>query len=120
MKYTVFYIVMIAGDDVSIHQSGYKILNARGTVPQCYGNESHIDDCNNIATTECSPVLVDCGTMASSGDDSSGSAGVIAAAVTVPLLVVLAVVCTAAITLFLLWKNGKLRWDLLKLPHRRK
>ena len=120
MKYTVFYIVMIAGDDVSIHQSGYKILNVRGTVPQCYGNESHIDDCNNIATTECSPVLVDCGIMASSGDDSSGSAGVIAAAVTVPLLVVLAVVCTAAITLFLLWKNGKLRWDLFKLPHKRK
>jgi hypothetical protein len=107
------------GDEVSPHELGNKILNARGTVPQCYGNESHIDDCNNAATTECSPVLVDCGTMASSGETSSGSAGVIAAAVTVPLLVVLAVLCTAAITLFLLWKNGKLRWDLLKLPNKR-
>ncbi|CAI8016595.1 hypothetical protein GBAR_LOCUS10167, partial [Geodia barretti] len=109
------------GDKVKPHELGNKILNARGTVPQCYGNESHIDDCNNITTTttECCPVLVDCGPV-SGGDDSSGSAGVIAAAVTVPLLVVLAVVCTAAITLFLLWKNGKLRWDLLKLPHRRK
>ncbi|CAI8016596.1 hypothetical protein GBAR_LOCUS10167 [Geodia barretti] len=107
------------GDEVNPHGLGNKILNARGTVPQCYGNESHIDDCNSSNTTECCPVLVDCGPV-SGGDDSSGSAGVIAAAVTVPLLVVLAVVCTAAITLFLLWKNGKLRWDLLKLPHRRK
>ncbi|CAI8016593.1 hypothetical protein GBAR_LOCUS10167 [Geodia barretti] len=48
-------------------------MNARGTVPQCYGNESHIDDCNNIATTECSTVLVDCGTMASCGDNSNNS-----------------------------------------------
>ena len=107
------------GDEVNLHELGYKILNARRTVPQCYGNESHIDDCNSINATECSPVLVDCGPV-SGGDDSSGSGGVIAAAVTVPLLVVLAVVCTAAISLFLLWKNGKLRWDLLKLPHRRK
>ena len=57
MKYTVFYIVMIVGDEVNPRELGNKILNARGTVPQCYGNESHIDDCNNAATTECSPVL---------------------------------------------------------------
>ena len=113
-------LVYTLGDEVNRHELGNKIMNARGTVPRCYGNESHIDDCISTPITECSPVLVDCGAMASSGDDSSGSGGVIAAAVTVPLLVVLAVVCTAAITLFLLWKNGKLRWDLLKLPHRRK
>ena len=85
---------MIVGDDVSIHQSGYKIMNARGTVPQCYGNESYIDDCNNIATTECSPVLVDCGTMASCGDNSSNSGNnMILYIVTITVLVAQAVVC---------------------------
>ena len=84
------------------------------TVPQCYGNESSIDECSGTVATECSPVLVDCGFMVA-GDENSG--GVLAASVTVPLLLLLAVVCTTAITLLLLWKNGKLHWGLCKLPN---
>ncbi|CAI8016590.1 hypothetical protein GBAR_LOCUS10167 [Geodia barretti] len=96
------------GDKVKPHELGNKILNARGTVPQCYGNESHIDDCNNITTTECSPVLVDCGTMASSGDNRHSGNNVILyiVAVTVSLLLVaLAVVCAVIIRV---WKKGPL------------
>ena len=94
------------GDEVNHHELGNKILNARGTVPQCYGNESHIDDCNNIATTECSTVLVDCGTMASCGDNSSNSGNnVILYIVTITVLVAQAVVC-AVILRF--WEKGPL------------
>ena len=51
------------------------------TVPQCYRNESSIDECSGTVANECSPVLVDCGFMVS-GDENSG--GVLAASVTVP------------------------------------
>ena len=106
-------LVYTLGDEVNPHGLGNKILNTRGTVPQCYGNESHIDDCNNMPNTECSPVLVDCGTMASlsqasSSDNRHSGNNVILyiVAVTVSLLLVAqAVVCAVIIRV---WKKGLL------------
>ena len=101
-------LVYTLGDEVNRHELGNKIMNARGTVPQCYGNESHIDDCNSTPTTECSTVLVDCGTMTLSSDNrhSGNNVMLYIVAVTVSLLLVAqAVVCAVIIRV---WKKGPL------------
>ena len=80
------------------------ITNLRGIVPNCSGNESHIDDCPNSAIKSkavCNPVLVDCGTTSAS---SGGSSTNIAAAVSVPR-VLLAVVCGIIIAVFFMWRR---------------
>ena len=72
---------------------------------KCNGSESHIDECESeMADREpCFPVLVDCGTTSAS---SVGSSTNIAAAVSVPLLLVLlAVVCGIIIAVFFMWRR---------------
>ena len=101
---TCYYNYTVTGGEVLHHELGNKIVNVRGMVPQCIGNESHIDDCDNITANECNPVLVDCG-LASDGDsNSSGGIWMIIVAVAPPLLlIVLIAVCAIVIRV---WRKG--------------
>ena len=94
--------------EVGYYYIGETVWNVRGEVPQCTGNESRIDECQVSKMPECYPVLVDCGSNSFSESDSSGG---VAAAVTVPLLLLFSGVgvCATIFIVFFTRRRRKLK-----------